>query len=202
MKLSAMIRVLLLGVMLGTIDCTVPRQNGRPAPEPPPSGNAKASTSEIWTELLQKKPFPHTAPLPPQRGSVLDGTYTKSDPKKTPPVQCRRCPDYVPEGGLWKLNLDQGIFRIFHEFTGWRSIGSFVVEGERVRLFNDPCCMEVTGTYTWTLEAGRLRLQVIHDDCAIGMRGKNLTQLPWIACQPSSTEAGISGYRDKPDGCD
>jgi hypothetical protein len=61
--------------------------------------------------------------------TALDGTYTKLDPKKAPPVPCRRCPDYVPQGGIWKLNLDKGIFRIFHESTGWRSIGSDVSTG-------------------------------------------------------------------------
>jgi hypothetical protein len=95
--------------------------------EPAPPSGQSSSTSIIWSELLQKTPFPHTAPLPARVPTPLDGTYTKFDPKKTPPVPCRRCPDYVPQGGIWKLNLDKGIFRIFHESTGWRSIGSFDV---------------------------------------------------------------------------
>jgi hypothetical protein len=92
--------------------------------EPAPASGQSTSTSIIWSELLQKTPFPHTAPLPARVRTALDGTYTKLDPKKAPPVPCRRCPDYVPQGGIWKLNLDKGIFRIFHESTGWRSIGS------------------------------------------------------------------------------
>jgi hypothetical protein len=160
------------------------------------------STSVIWTELLQKTPFPHTSPLPPQVPTVLDGTYTRFDPKKTPPVACRRCPDYAPQGGIWKLNLNKGVFRIFHEFTGWRSIGSFVVDGNRMQLFNDPTCMEAMGSYAWTLKEGRLGLQVVEDECAIGLRAKNLTKLPWMSCQPPSMEAGFSGHWDKPPGCD
>ena len=113
---------------------------------------------------------------------------------------CRRCPDYVPEGGVWKLNLDKGIYRIFHEFTGWRSIGSFVVDGNQVQLFNDPTCMEAVGTYIWAVDAGALNLQVIEDECAIRMRAKNLTQLPWTLCPLSSMEAGAG--RNKPSGCD
>ncbi|MGD8991700.1 MAG: hypothetical protein PVI00_09650 [Desulfobacterales bacterium] len=31
-------------------------------------------TLVIWTELLQKTPFAHTAPLPPQNRTVLDGS--------------------------------------------------------------------------------------------------------------------------------
>jgi hypothetical protein len=193
---------LFYGLVLGIISCSSLTQNEGNAPQPSSSANANGSTSVIWTELLQKTPFPHTSPLPPQVPTVLDGTYTKFDPKKTPPVPCRRCPDYAPQGGIWKLNLNKGIFRIFHEFTGWRSIGSFVVYENRVQLFNDPTCLEVTGSYTWTLKEGRLGLQVVEDKCAISLRAKNLTKLLWMSCQPPSMEAGFSGHWDKPPGCD
>jgi hypothetical protein len=148
--------------------------------EPVPSSVQSSSTSIIWSELLQKTPYPHTAPLPARVPTALDGTYTKFDPKKTAPVPCRRCPDYAPQGGIWKLNLDKGIFRIFHESTGWRSLGSFVIDGNRVQVFNDPCCIKVKGSYRWTLVQGRLSLQVVEDKCAIGQRAKNLTKLPWL----------------------
>lgn len=184
------------------ISCSSLSHNNSKAPEPAPPGNENGSTAVIWTELLQKNPFPHTAPLPSSDPTVLDGTYAKFDPKKTPPVPCRRCPDYVPEGGIWKLNLGKGVFRIFHEFTGWRSIGSFVVDGERVQLFNDPTCIEVSGSYTWKLKEGRLGLQVVEDKCAIGMRAKNLTQLLWISCQATSMEAGFSDPWHKLPGCE
>jgi hypothetical protein len=193
---------LVFGLVLVLISCSSLSQNSKKAPEPSPSGNANGSTSVIWTDLLQKNPFPHTAPLPPGVRTALDGTFTKFDPKKTAPVPCRRCPDYAPEGGIYKLNLNKGVFRIFHEFTGWRSIGSFVVDGNRVQLFNDPTCIEVMGSYTWTLKKGRLILQVVEDQCAIGLRAKNLTKLPWMSCQPLSREAGFSGHWDKPPGCD
>jgi hypothetical protein len=161
--------------------------------EPAPPSGQSSSTSIIWSELLQKTPFPHTAPLPARVPTPLDGTYTKFDPKKTP---------YVPQGGIWKLNLDKGIFRIFHESTGWRSIGSFIIDGNRVQVFNDPCCIEVKGFYRWTLARGRLNLQVVEDKCAIRQRAKNLTKLPWLSCQPPSMEAGSSGHWDKPPGCE
>ncbi len=193
---------LFYGLVLGMISCSSLTQNEEKAPEPSSSANANGSASVIWTELLQKTPFPHTALLPPQVPTVLDGTYVKFDPKKTPPIPCRRCPDYAAQAGIWKLNLDKGIFRIFHEVTGWRSIGSFVVDGNRVQLFNDPTCIEVMGSYTWILKEGHLGLQVIQDKCAIGMRAKNLTKLSWMSCQPPSKEAGFSGHRGKPPGCD
>ncbi len=169
---------------------------GQEAEPVPPSGQSRGN-SVIWTELLQKIPYPHTAPLPPAVHSALDGTYAKFDPKRTPPVACRRCPDYMPEGGIWKLNLDKGIFRIFHEVTGWRSLGSFIVDGNRLQLFNDPCCIEVTGFYRWTLTDRQLILRVDEDDCAIGLRAKNLTQRPWRSCRPPSVEAGTGDHEPR-----
>ena len=189
-------------LLLLILSCSSHSEPGHQPPVAAKAGMANDATSEIWVELLQKTPYPHTAPLPPSVSSVVDGTYSKFDPQKTPPVPCRRCPDYAPEGGIWKLHLSKGVFRIFHEFTGWRSIGSFVVAENQIRLFNDPTCMEVTGSYVWTLAAGRLTMQVIEDECAIGLRAKNLMQLPWRSCQPPTTEAGVSGHWSKPLGCD
>jgi hypothetical protein len=60
----------------------------------------------------------------------------------------------------------------------------------------------VTGSYTWTLKAGRLKLHVIHDECAIGLRANNITKFPWMSCHPPSIDAGTSGHWDKPTGCD
>lgn len=189
-------------LVLLILSCSSYSQSNEQALKPAAGGTANPAASKIWSELLRKSPFPHTAPLPPQASSVVDGTYTKFDPKKTPPMPCRRCPDYVPEGGIWKLHLSKGVFRIFHEFSGWRSIGSFVVEENKVWLFNDPTCMEATGSYWWTFEGGQLSLQVIEDECAIHMRAQNLTKQPWRSCQPPTMEAGVGGHWDRPPGCD
>jgi hypothetical protein len=175
--------VLVLGLSLNPISCSSVLPGGTRAAKPSPAGNADVSPSAIWSELLKKTTFPHTAPLPPQRPTILDGTYSKFDPLERAPVACRRCPDYVPAGGNWKLNFGNGVFRIMHEFTGWRSIGSFVSDGNRMRLFNDPTCIEVTGAYFWALKDGRLEFQVIQDECAIGMRARNLTKQVWLSGQ-------------------
>jgi hypothetical protein len=159
------------------------------------------SPNPKWFALLQRRPFAYK-PLPPAEASVLDGIYVKRDPKKEAPVPCRRCPDYAPEGGIWRLNLDKGIFRIFHDATGWRSIGSFLVEGDRLILFNDPCCHEVTGTYHWRLREGRFILEVIEDECAIRLRAANFARQPWLSCRPPSIEAAITDHWPKPDGCE
>ncbi len=159
------------------------------------------SPTDVWLSLFQKTPYPYTTPLPPHTPTVLDATYVKWDPKTATPVPCRRCPDYAPEGGLWKMSLDRGVFRYFHTVTGWKSIASFAVAGDRFILFNDPYCPTEIGLYTWTLEAGYLTFVEIDDPCAIRLRAKNLTSLPWASCQPPSVEAAVTDHWPKPDGC-
>ena len=158
------------------------------------------SSNSQWSSLLERKPYPYK-PLPPEERTILDGTYTKIDPKKEPHVPCRRCPDYAPQGGLWKLRFDKGIFRIFHVASNWKSIGSYQLQGNRLSLFNDPVCHEITGVYTWTLQDNQLALKVIEDECAINLRAKNLTNQPWLYCRPPNTEAAITGHWVEPPSC-
>lgn len=178
--------------------------------DPLGSPQIAATRTDPWSALLQRTPHPYLLPLPPTRWTSLDGTYVKVELKETPPVHCLRCPDYAPEGGVWKLNLDKGTFRIIHEMTGWKSIGSYVVTRDRwtsgapdqLLLFNDPTCPEAIGLYTWRSEAGNLILEVIDDTCAIYLRAMNLTNLPWLSCQPPNMEAGITDHWLKPPGCE
>lgn len=191
-------------LVLGTVACSSSApslQPGTQAPGPSASSLPTASPTSIWSELLRKTPYPFRTPLPPVVPTILDGTYVKLDPKEATHVPCRRCPDYAPEGGIWKLSFDKGVFRIFHEATGWRSLGSFFVSGNQLQLFNDPYCHEVIGTYTWTLGEGRLALEAIEDECAIRLRAKNLTSQPWLSCRPPSPEAATSGHWLEPPGC-
>jgi hypothetical protein len=163
---------------------------------------AAAQPADLWAELFQRAPYPYTLPLPPAKATSVDGTYTKLEPKEIPPVHCRRCPDYAPEGGIWKLNLREGAFRIFHKLTGWKDMGSFIVSGDQLMLANDPVCHEVIGVYRWKLEEGKLILDVIEDKCAIGLRALNFTKLPWLSCQPPNIEAAATDHWPKPPGCD
>ena len=187
------ITILLLLVSLGFRE---PPSEAFDAPE------SKGSTSHLWQELFQRAPYPYTLPLPPPEATTIDGTYTKFETKETPPVPCRRCPDYAPEGGIWKVNFSKGVFRIFHTVTGWKDMGSFILSGDQLTLANDPVCHEVIGVYRWKLEDGKLILTVIEDKCAIGLRAMNLTKLPWLSCQPPNREAAITGHWQKPAGCD
>jgi len=84
----------------------------------------------------------------------------------------------------------------------WKSIGSFIVAGDRLLLANDPNCIDTVGLYTWRIEGGLLFLEAIDDPCAIKLRGLNLTQQPWQACLPPSFAAGVTEHGSQPEGCD
>jgi hypothetical protein len=168
---------------------------------PAPAMPGTPTPTDVWSALLQRTPFPYGTPLPPPTRTILDGTYAKLDPKEGTPVPCKRCPDYAPEGGIWKLHLDNGVFRIYHQATGWRSIASFTVSRDRLYLFNDPVCTDAVGAYRWELERGTLTLEVIEDECAIRLRAMNLTGLPWLSCRPPNAEAAVTDHWFKPPGC-
>jgi len=165
-----------------------------------PAANTPESAKAVWSALMQRQPFGYT-PLPPEARTALDGTYTKIDPKQEPQVHCLRCPEYAPEGGLWKINFDRGVFRIMHAVSGWKSIGSFTVQGDRLTLFNDPVCQDESGSYTWSLQEGQLVLRVVEDPCAIRLRAMNLTRQPWLSCRPPNIEAAVTGHWPEPPGC-
>lgn len=160
------------------------------------------SPQSIWAGLLERRPYPYLIPLPEPKHSAIDGTYTKVVISAAERVHCLRCPDYAPEGGVWKLNLDRGVFRIFHPESGWKSIGTFIAADDRLLLANDPTCIDGLGLYRWRLENGRLSFEVIDDPCAIKLRSFNLTQQPWISCRPPNTEAAVTDHWPKPEGCE
>ena len=99
---------------------------------------------------------------------------------------------YSVQGGDWILSLDRGIFRIVHEATGWHTLGSYSVSGNRMEFFNDPHCMKAVGRYEWTLTAGQLNLRSVEDGCGgqspflsgRDMRAAILSELPWASRQP------------------
>jgi len=162
----------------------------------PPSGDIKypSPTSDL-------PPFPYTTPLPPPAPTALDGVYIKFDPNPDTPTPCRRCADYRPEGGIWALTFDKGVFRIYHRETGWRSAGSYTVSGNRLTLFNDPPCIEDIGVYGWNLEKGSLTVQVVEDECSFRLRGQNLAAIVWASCQPPPQETGAGSRWSKPNSC-
>ena len=165
------------------------------------AGQNSPDITKLWGELLKREPFAYAVPLV-HKPSFLDGAYSKRAKKSNAIVPCRRCPDWLPETGIWKMQLNKGTYRIIHKATGWKSIGTFIVTGDRVLFANDPVCPEGIGVYFWKLEKDPLILSVIDDPCAINLRAKNLSETPWLSCQPPNIEAGITDHWPKPEGCD
>jgi hypothetical protein len=192
------IAALVLAHLVLTVSCspTLPDSTHTTATDSAPT------PASGWSELQQRTPYPYSTPLPSPDATVLDGTYVKFDLRYDDRAPCRRCPPYPPEGGLWRLSLDKGIFRVYHEISGWRTVGSFAVREDRIWLFNDPHCNQDTGIYTWKLEEGELTLTILRDDCAYDLRARHFTELGWQSCQPPSTEAAITNHWAAPVGCD
>jgi len=158
--------------------------------------------ADKWQVLLSHTPVPWTTPLPPPEATVLDSTYVKINPRLETPFPCKRCPDYKLDGGLWKFSLDKGTFRILYTVNGWRSLGSYTVDGDKIYFFNDPYCNWETGVYTWKLEDGVLTLIEVDDPCSQGLRAANFVDQSWLSCRPPNTEAAITDHWQKPQGCD
>lgn len=189
---------LLLGFALIVVSCTDRKQV---AAGSTPQPQQSATPTDVWLGLLSKTPHPHTTALPAAVWSPVDGTYAKVDPNPPQWWACRRCADYRPAGGPWKLNLDRGIMRIFYEIPSWTSIASFEVSDDRLFLFNDVTCPTEVGEYSWQMEDRNLVLGVIHDPCAFGLRAENLVRQPWGSCIPPNEESE-GDLRHKPLGCE
>jgi hypothetical protein len=164
------------------------------------------SATPIWSALLGRTPFPYTTPLPPAAAGALDGTYVRTDSRTGTRIPCRRCPPYPPEGGVWKLHLDRGIFRVYHPGTGWYSLGSFTVTGTasggtELALFNDPHCYADTGLYRARLVANDLILELVSDGCGNGLRAQSLAGQAWESCRPPATESAVTDHWPVPAGC-
>jgi len=159
--------------------------------------------TDIWESLQERNPYPFTTPLPPPDATLIDGIYVKQEPMEPlrGHINCRRCPDWFYEGGLWRIRFDRGIYRVLYVDFGWKSLGSYTVSGDQLFLFNDPNCIEDTGIYRWKLESGVLTFEVVDDPCAIRLRGRNLVHLPWQRCEPQA-DVVASVQRPTPKGCE
>ncbi|HEX6271281.1 MAG TPA: hypothetical protein VFZ43_13670 [Anaerolineales bacterium] len=198
--------LLIFIILFLSITACMPLNHGNSIPNtktPIPSGLQTTGTpTDIWNALFERTPVAWTTPLPPEEPTILDATYVKINPRVATPFHCLRCPDYALEGGLWKLSLSKGIFRIYYPVNGWRSLGSYTVSGDRIYFFNDPYCNWETGVYSWKLQDSSLILTEVDDPCSQGLRAANLIDQPWLSCRPPNLEAMITDHWQKPTGCD
>jgi hypothetical protein len=151
-----------------------------------PIAEVTATATTLWNALLQATPVAYSTPLPDPVQSELDGLYTKIDSSPPQWWKCYRCADYRPAGGIWRLQLKEGVMRIYYDVTGWRTLASFTTDDDRLYLFNDPFCPQDVGEYTWQLLNGQLILEAVKDPCAFDLRAKNLSLQPWVACTASN----------------
>ncbi|HZM20199.1 MAG TPA: hypothetical protein VFC02_00580 [Anaerolineales bacterium] len=209
MKFSFSVKVPLL--LLISIAVLVACTSGSPTINPTVTNTGPSTTTTpmptrvmqtgIWDELLEATPYPHKFALPDPVESPLDGTYAKVDQSPPQYWTCYRCADYRPEGGPWRIQFDKGVMRIFYQLTNWKSIASFTVEDNRLKIFNDPFCPQEVGEYEWTAENGSISLKAISDGCAFDLRKENLVKQPWLACSASDpNQAGCSEFPDAPSG--
>ncbi len=180
-----------------------------PAGVTPSATAAKTATpwptavADRWQEVNLWTPYPFTTPLPPSATTPIDGLYVYDDTVHAPSrAPCRRCPPYPPLAGIWRLKLDKGIFRVIHPNTGWRTLGSFAVDGDQITLFNDPNCHLAVGVFGWQAVEGGLTMQLLNDDCELGTRALLFTGGLWQNCQPPNQEAAVSGHWKTPSGCE
>ena len=152
--------------------------------------------TRVWSALVQMTPVPYTSALPAAESTALDGTYARFDPNPPQWWSCLRCADYRPAGGVWRLQFDRGVMRVYYEVTGWHSLASYSVSGDQLYLFNDPYCKEASGEYRWNLSDDKLVLEALQDPCSFELRGKNLSGGGWEACPDSPAAQAPRGCTD------
>jgi hypothetical protein len=164
--------------------------------------------TSVWSGLQERTPHPYSTPLPPETTTPIDGVFSKLDESWPQWWSCRRCADYRPAGGIWKLRFDRGVMRIMYDVTSWVSLASYTVKENKLLLFNDPFCPEAVGEYNWLLEDQwgitnrHLVLQVINDSCSFGLRGENLSKQAWESCSPPYEMTAASDHLTKSPGCE
>jgi hypothetical protein len=168
---------------------------------PPHDPAATYPVIRTWAQVLTYEPYAYLKPLPPPESTEVDGVYGKLDPGEPQWWRCARCPDFRRAGGNWRLMLHQGTLRMYYEVTGFSTVSSYAVTGDKLELFNDPHCPYETGEYTWTIKDRQLNLIEVGDTCAIHLRAENLTNQPWNSCQPPNIEAGATDHWIRPPAC-
>jgi hypothetical protein len=132
-------------------------------------------------------PYPYMSPTPSPTATVLDGTWMRiltlrdvGGARIGLPFRCLRCPPYRVDAGVSTIMFVDGAYYLHHQISDFKTQGSFVVEGDRVTLFNDPNCPQEPGEYRFEVTKHALRFEVIDDDCPwSGERAIDLMRTPW-----------------------
>jgi hypothetical protein len=164
-----------------------------PAPvSPSPSGEllrigGVPAAAPVRTLDPTLAPYPFMSPTPPPTETELDGTYLRTLTLRDVggariglPFRCLRCPPYRIDAGVSTIIFTRGAFYLHHQMSGFKTHGSFVIEGDRLILFNDANCPQERGVYAFEIEPHGVRFDVIHDDCPwSGERADDLMAVQW-----------------------
>jgi hypothetical protein len=146
------------------------------SPQPSPSGDP-----DLW-RTDPSEPYAFVTPVPPLAPTPIDGTYRRDFRQGSDPIPCARCAPFRLDRGEATLELREGRYRVVQEASRFSSEGHYLVDGSRLILFNDPNCPDTRGLYTWSLDEGALKLQVVEDPCAFDLlRARYLAAAPWLA---------------------
>jgi hypothetical protein len=137
-------------------------------------------------------PYPFMSPTPPPLETPIDGTYMRTvdldevgGARIGLPYRCFRCPPYRIDAGVSTLIFTKGAYYVHHHMSGFRTMGSFVIDGDRITLFNDPNCPQTPGVYTFEHSAHGISLQVVHDGCPYSHeRADDLMFHDWTRVSP------------------
>ena len=169
---NALVVATVLFLAIAMSACT----SGSAQPAPRPTGDPYAWETDL------SEPYPFTTPIPPRVPTPVDGVYERSLDVERNPIPCRRCAPFRLDPGEAKLTLEEGRYAIEHLSSppGFRTAGHYVVERDRVILFNDPNCTTTRGVYQWELSDGELTLEPLDDPCPFDLlRARYLSAAAW-----------------------
>lgn len=136
----------------------------------------------------EMEPYPFATPIPARQPTAIDGTYLRimslddvGGPVVGLPYRCLRCIPYRVDPGITTLIFYEGRYFLHHRLSGFKALGHYTVEGDRIRLFNDPNCSGTPGIYRWELAGRDLTFRVVDDPCPFDdERSGDLTVRSWI----------------------
>jgi len=140
------------------------------------------------TEFLPSfEPYDYAKDAPPREPTELDGTYMRivsiedaGGAEHAIPIHCLRCVPYSVDAGAQTLTLFEGRYFLEHQIDGFRALGHYVVDGDRIELFNDVNCSTVRGRYAWRVRGADLSFDVLDDPCPYeDERSNDMTFGPW-----------------------
>jgi hypothetical protein len=144
--------------------------------------------ADVDVELTEEyEPHDYSGTAPPVEPTQLDGFYLRivklaetGGSNHGLPYRCLRCIPFRISPGVETLTMYRGRFYLEHQMSGFRALGHYRLDGDRIAIFNDPNCSSTEGTYTWARRGGSLRFGLVEDPCPFeNERADDFTYSPW-----------------------